>query len=240
MRKHRGAAPGDALFFDENRLGRLREAVCDLSWLLIRGYRAGAAVTFVGNRYQLSTRERRAIVHVASDGAARTLPETFDTLKDDNVCIDGFNLLITLETALGGGIVLPGMDGCYRDIADIRGSYSLRIETEAAVELALETLKAAGVAEAVWLFDRPVSNSGRLAKLVNETAEKLGIPARAGTADRVDSRIKACDGVAVTADSDILSHTKRWFDLAGWIITRRIKDANIVDLRCPEAVQGLS
>ena len=139
-------------------------------------------------------------------------------------------------TALGGGIVLLGMDGCYRDIANIHGSYSLRIETEAAVELALDALKEADVAEAVWLFDRPVSNSGRLAQLVSDTAEKLGVPGRAGTADQVDSRIKACDGIAITADSDILAHTKRWFDLAGWIITHKIKDANIVDLRCPDGL----
>lgn len=232
MRKHRGLAPEDKVFFDSNRLERLKTAVCDLSWLLKRGYRAGPSVTLVGNRFQLSARERLAIVHAASDGTLRHPPETFSSLEGKKVCVDGFNVLITLETALGGGIVLRGMDGCYRDIADIQGSYSLRFETVQAVELAVTALKKANVKEALWLFDRPVSNSGRLAGLVRETAQSIGIPVEAKTADQVDGKIKQCDGIAVTADSDILAQAPAWFDLAGWIIEHDVPTAEIIDLRC--------
>jgi hypothetical protein len=232
MRKHRGLAPEDNVFFDANRLERLREAVCDLSWLLTRSYKASAAVSLVGNHFQLNARERLAIVHAASDGTVRHPPETFAALEGKKVCVDGFNVLITLETALGGGIVLRGMDGCYRDIADIQGSYSLRFETEQAVELAVTALKKANVKEVLWLFDRPVSNSGRLAGLVRKTAQNIGIPVQAKTADQVDGKIKQCDGIAVTADSDILAGAPAWFDLAGWIIEHNVPTATVIDLRC--------
>jgi hypothetical protein len=232
MRKHRGLAPEDKVFFDANRLERLKAAVCDLSWLLTRGYKASAAISLVGNHFQLSARERLAIVHAASDGTVRHPPQPFAALEGKRVCVDGFNVLITLETALGGGIVLRGMDGCYRDIADIQGSYSLRFETEQAVELAVTTLKKANVKEVLWLFDRPVSNSGRLVGLVRKTAQNIGIPMQAKTADQVDGKIKQCDGIAVTADSDILAGVPAWFDLAGWIIEHDVPTAQIIDLRC--------
>ncbi|MMZ68695.1 hypothetical protein D1872_314130 [compost metagenome] len=50
------------------------------------------------------------------------------------------------------------------------------------------------------------------------------------TADRVDTLLKKCRGVVVTADSAILEAGVRWFDLGGWILRHRQLHANIVDL----------
>ena len=222
MRKHRGLAPEDSRFFEPKKRQALEEAVRDLSWLLRRGYSQKAAVELVGNRYQLTKRERHALLHAAWDGHGRRPPLSDKALRGRKLCIDGFNLLITLETALGGGILIKAQDGCYRDIADVHGSYSFRAETEEAVALAARALKKLGAAEALWYFDRPVSNSGRLAQLVNETAERLGVPMRAVTADRVDATLKACDEVVVTADAVILESGVAWFDLAGWIVEHEL------------------
>jgi hypothetical protein len=221
MRKHRGLAPEDKRFFDADRVEKLRRAVDDLTCLLRRGYSQKAATQLVGNRYQLTERERHALIHAAWERESRNPPIASEALKGRKICIDGFNLLITLETALGGGILIRGIDGCYRDIANVHGNYTFRIETEEAVELVAEALKELGVEEAVWYFDRPVSNSGRTAQLVNETAEKLGIPMHAETADRVDAKLKACGDVVVTADAVILDSGIQWFDLAGWIVEHR-------------------
>ena len=234
MRKHRGPAPEDARFFDAERVAILRTAVTDLSWLLTRRYSPKAAVELVGNRYQLTDRERLAVVHAAGDGTPRRAPESFGSLRGRTLCIDGFNFVITLETALGGGIILLGTDGCYRDIANVHGAYALREETEAAVAMVADALKEAQVADALWLLDRPVSNSGRLAALINRCAKERGAPMRAETAQQVDAKIRACHGVAVTADSQILAAASAWFDLAGRLIETRIPEACLVDLRCPD------
>ena len=231
MRKHRGLAPEDQSFFDPARVALMQKAVCDLSWLLQRRYPSKASVILVGNHYQLTERERLAVIHAASDGKPRNRPETIESVQGRSLCIDGFNLLITLEAALGGGIVLRGMDRCYRDIANIHGSYTLRLETEKAVELAGNAILELKIKDALWLFDRPVSNSGRLARLVNDTAAKLGAPMRAETADQVDTKVKTCARVAVTADSAILSSGTAWFDLAAWLIEYKIPDAKIIDLQ---------
>jgi hypothetical protein len=230
MRKSRGLAPEDSRFFDKENLARLKKAVADLSWLLQRGYSQKAATELVGNRYQLTRRERHALIHAAWGHEKRRPPLAPDALLGKRVCIDGFNLLITLETALGGGILIRGVDGCIRDIANVHGSYSFRKETEKAVELAAEAIEELGIKEALWFFDRPVSNSGRIAQLVDETARRLNVPMRAVATDRVDVLLKECKGVVVTADAVILDSGVAWFDLARWIVTHKISEADIVDL----------
>jgi len=230
MRRHRGAAPEDTLFDDPERLERLREAVADLSWLLRRGYSPKAAGELVGNRYQLTARERLALSHASWDRRDRTGEEAPEALKGQQVCIDGFNLLITLETALGGGILIRGIDGRIRDLANVHGNYSLRAETEEVIMLAVSELKRLGVAEALWYFDRPVSNSGRLAALVRSAGDETKLPTEALTVDGVDARLKRCDGIVITADAAILDSGVRWFDLTRWIIDRKIPSAKIVDL----------
>jgi len=230
MRRHRGPAPEDRLFDDPARVERLRRAVGDLSWLLRRGYSPKAAAELVGNRYQLSARERLALSHASWDRSDRGGEVPAEGLKGRRLYIDGFNLLITLETVLGGGILIRGIDGRIRDLANVHGNYSLRAETEEAITLALKSMRDLGVKESLWYFDRPVSNSGRLAALVRTIAEKLGVEARAEAIDRVDATLKACDGIVVTADAAILDSGVEWFDLAGWIMRTRIPGARIVEL----------
>ena len=230
MRQHRGLAPEDRNFFDEARVEKLRHAVADLSCLLQRGYAQKAATELVGNRYRLTARERHALLHAAWSGHRRKAPLSPEALEGRKLCIDGFNLLITLETALGGGILIRGMDGCYRDIANVHGNYAFRIETEEAVKLVAEALKELRVGSAEWYFDRPVSNSGRIVQLVNAVADKTKTPMHARTADKVDATLKACADVVVTADAVILDSGVEWFDLAGWIVRHKLeKSLHLLD-----------
>ena len=59
-RKHRGAAPEDAVAFGAEALPRLREAGVDFCWLLSRGYAHRSGIKIVGDRYALTERQRLA------------------------------------------------------------------------------------------------------------------------------------------------------------------------------------
>lgn len=229
-RKHRGLSPEDHIFFEPERLARLRRAVFELSWLLQRRYAAGAAALLVGNRYELTERERMALMRAANTDEPRVAPLPFEALAGRTLAIDGFNLLIALETWLGGGILLRAVDGCYRDLANMRGNYRLKIETEGAITLAGELFARAGVAEAHWIFDRPVSNSGRLVTLIRTMADAHGWAMHAKTADGVDGRLKASRDVVVTADSEILNHCKAWFDPVNHLIAHAPPKPSVLDL----------
>ena len=108
-RKHRGSHPKDADLFAPAKLPDLRGAVADLSWLLTRGYAAPSSQKIVGDRYDLTKRQRVAMARSAcGDGEfADRLAKRVDAaaVAGEPVAIDGYNLLITIEAALSGAPV---------------------------------------------------------------------------------------------------------------------------------------
>ena len=61
-RRHRGPHPSDAMLFGrDDSVQTLRMAAGDFAWLLGRHYAQQAALTLVGNRYQLHRRQRLAL-----------------------------------------------------------------------------------------------------------------------------------------------------------------------------------
>lgn len=121
-RRHRGAHPVDAELFAEDQLPRLRQAVVDLCWLLSRGYNLASSLKLVGDRYGLRERQRLAVARCACSEEDRQRRKercvSVDQMRDQPVTVDGFNLIITVEAALSGGLVLIGVDDCIREIQD--------------------------------------------------------------------------------------------------------------------------
>ncbi|HBN10981.1 MAG TPA: DUF434 domain-containing protein, partial [Ruminococcus sp.] len=64
------------------------------------------AVTFVGNRYQLSERQRIALQRAVSSEKAISERQKKLVNSGDTANIDGLNIIITLETALSGTTLL--------------------------------------------------------------------------------------------------------------------------------------
>ncbi|HEX7069941.1 MAG TPA: DUF434 domain-containing protein [Rhodothermales bacterium] len=229
--RHRGPDPRDERLFSGAALFSLREAVADYSWLLSRGYSEAAGEAIVGDRYRLPQRVRIAMRRMAcSDDALRRRKEhrirTFEPGAE--LLIDGFNVLITLESALGGAVVLEGRDGCLRDLAGLRGSYRAVDETRPALEAAGRVLAQAGNPHATWIFDRPVSNSGRVAAIVRDVAAANGLNCDADVADAADALLAGATAVIATADSSILDRTGHWFNLARTVVEREVPEAWIV------------
>ncbi|MDB6136090.1 MAG: hypothetical protein JWM59_4333 [Verrucomicrobiales bacterium] len=136
--------------------------------------------------------------------------------------IDGFNLLITLEAALGGGLVFRARDGALRDLASVHDTYRSVEETDDALLLAGETLAEFRPASVTWLFDAPVSNSGRIAQRVRALAESRQWPWEVRLSKNPDQELMSLQhGIVVTTDSLILDHVRHgWFPLSEQIITR--------------------
>jgi hypothetical protein len=208
----------------------LVSAVADLSWLLSRGYAETSSLKLVGDRYRLVERQRLAVLRSActDDSLAirRTTHVDILSMKGRPVRIDGFNLILTLESALGGGVVLKGRDGCLRDLAGVHGTYRRVEETRPALELADLWLSRWDIGPCTWFLDAPVSNSGRLAALIRATnprwhAEVVPDP----------DRCLITPGPAVaTADSGILDRCGPWVNLARDLVEVGVSDGFIVDL----------
>lgn len=233
-RGHRGPDPRDAEAFHPSAWTALRTAVAELSWLLERGYAPASALKLVGDRWNLTERQRAAVRRCACSDTALARRQRHQVsppnLVGASLWIDGFNVLTTLEAALGGAVVLRGRDGCDRDLAGIHGTYRRVDETRPALALLGDVLAALGVGPATWLLDRPVSNSGRLRSLMLETATERGWTWHVDVVNDPDPILAGSPGIVATADSAILDRCERWTNLARVAIEARVPTARLVDL----------
>ncbi len=217
--RHRGAHPADRELFTTATQPVLQQAVADLSWLLSHGYARTSSLKLVGDRYALTERQRLAVGRAACSDSAlahrSSTRLTAEQMHGGEVAIDGFNLLVTLEASLGGGVLLHCRDGCLRDMSSVHGSYHAVAETDAAISLAAQHLNALQIRSAHWLLDSPVSNSGRLAQRLRELAENHGWPWTVETVFSPDAVLKQIrEAVVITSDAVILDHAEAWYNLA--------------------------
>lgn len=241
-RQHRGAHPEDRQLFAPERLPAVRAAVADLSWLMERGYSSNAALKLTGDRCALDERQRTAVLRAACGDtahnrrAASRLPLAAMTGQD--VQIDGFNLLISVEAALGGGLILHCRDECLRDLASVHGTYKAVQETVPALTLIGEFLGQYKPRSVQWLLDSPVSNSGRLAQTLRDVGAERAWNWQAETVLDPDAVLKISPQLIISSDSLILDSAARWVNLAAALLPARVPQAWIVDLRENAAVQN--
>lgn len=223
-RRHRGAHPHDAELFGADPLPVLRRATEELSWLLTRGYATAAAMRLVGDRHGLEARQRLAVKRCACSETERTARRARcvepSALDGAIVWIDGFNVLTTVEAALGGAPLLLARDGALRDMASMHGSYRRVAETGPALEAIADVLARRGVAHARWLLDAPVSNSGRLRRVIADLGEARAQDWSVEVVDDPDPLLIAAGDQAIvaSADSRVLDGAARTWQLAREVV----------------------
>jgi hypothetical protein len=209
-------------------------AVAELAWLLERGYAPTSSLKLVGDRHALTERQRMAVLRsTCSESSRRRRQAREATLADMHgqaILLDGFNVLTTIEAALGGAVILRCRDGTYRDLAGVHGTYRKVAETRPAIRMVGTVLEGLGVARALWLLDRPVSNSGRLKGQILEAGASESWEWTVELAPDPDPVLAASAGIVATADSAILDRGPRWFNLARAVIERQVPSAQVVDL----------
>ena len=234
-RRHRGAHPADQELFGQDQLEKLRRAVAELCWLLSRGYNMTSALKLVGDRHGLRERQRLAVSRAACSDEDRKRRRdhciAVEQLRNQEVIVDGFNLIITVEAALSRGPLFVGVDECIRDLSSVHGSYRSVEETDRAILLIGETLRRLAPLSVHWLLDRPVSNSGRLAAKITDLGARNGWPWDVQVVFNPDSAIIASPAVAITSDSSILDRVARWSDLKSHLLAHEIPNAWMLDLR---------
>lgn len=232
-RTHRGPHPDDAALFTAQTQPILAEATADMSWLLSKGYSEKSTLKLVGDRYSLKQRQRIAVMRSACSDAQlrRRKGAEVEAVKmhGQHLILDGYNLLITIEAALGGGILLIGRDGCIRDLASIHGTYRRVEETLPAVSVISDTLSRLDTTTVTWLLDKPVSNSGRLKSIIMQFAESRKLNWNAELVQSPDKILTESGWIIATSDSAVLDSCQRWLNL-GKIILERIKSNHTLHL----------
>lgn len=232
----RGPHPQDKKLFAEVAWPILSEAVADLSWLRSRGYDEKSSVKIVGDRYELAARQRTAVGRSACGDAALTARTerriAIADVRGRVLCVDGFNLLTTIEAALGGGVLLRGRDGCIRDMSSMHGNYRVLSDTGVALEYVFKALDRLKPARVVWYLDKPVSNSGQLKGVIGDVAKAFGdVKTEVRLVKDPDPLLKKLEGtesVVVSADSAVFDECGDWANLADYVLAIFLPDVELI------------
>jgi len=222
----------DRLFGTENMQLKIKEAVKDLSYLLGRGFAEKSALQLVGNRYRLNVRQQRAVQGMSvgktplKNRLQRQVP--VEAIQQQELILDGFNVLILLESALSGAYLFKGLDGCYRDLSSVHGTYKKVTQTEVAIHLVASFLEKNNIKKATWVFDKPVSNSGRLKTLLEEIASAKNYNWEIILDNNPDKLLAESKSIAVSSDAWILNNAQRWFNLVGHLIEAEDLNSNVI------------
>lgn len=231
----RGYCPTDRRDFGEGMLPLLRAAQRDIAYLVDRGYDLERAVTFVGNRFQFSARQRTALTRATCSAAVlehRRARLVAGGVSGETVSIDGFNLIITLEAALSPQTtLLRCMDGTVRDLCGLHGTYRIIESTKEALGWIGAALQERQTGAAIFYLDAPVSNSGRLREAILEEMARVALPCEVHLVPNADAELWGKQRV-ISSDGIVLDRCESWLNLAREIIASQLPGRRLVDLSC--------
>lgn len=228
MQAKRGFVPKDERYFSPAALATLRTASQHITYLINNGYDLKQASTFVGDHFQLSDRQRIALMRSVATNEQladrRTKEVPLERIGGAGVWIDGLNTIITLEVMLADSTLLSCMDGAIRDLASLRGTYRLIPATTDAARLLFDVLQDAGVQTVTILLDQPVSNSGRLKELLDDVGSAYSFALDTRVQGGVDRSLFGKEHV-ISSDSVVLDHCASWVNLTRHCMELRGKQA---------------
>lgn len=228
----RGYVPTDLREFSDKSIEILKYVQQDLVYLLDRGYEISAAINFLGNKFQLSSRQRSAITRASSSKKNienRIAKRLEGNLDGKTIHIDAFNLIILLEAAQSvGTTILNCMDGTLRDLCGIHGTYRIINSTYKALEWIKEISIEKKVSKLVFYVDEPISNSGRLKGIIYDVISE-SVDCEVNIVRNPDRCLYDKENV-VSSDAIILDNCVSWINFGKDIVYRFIPDRKFVNL----------
>ncbi|MGC8817056.1 MAG: DUF434 domain-containing protein [Candidatus Hadarchaeum sp.] len=195
---------------------RLRRATVDLLYLLDHGYPRDSAVNFVANHYRLPLEERHLLARcVFSQREAeehRRKLIRMNGVRGRRLGVDGYNVLITVESLLTGKRVVLCNDGIVRDLRAIFGKYRAGTATPRAIAELVEAVARAKPSEVVIFFDKQVSRSGELAADFRRRIEAAGLRGGALAVGGVDKKLEGFEVVA-SSDRVVIQRARKVWDI---------------------------
>ncbi|MGP3667975.1 MAG: DUF434 domain-containing protein [Candidatus Bathyarchaeota archaeon] len=201
---------------------RFKMAIEDFRYLLDREYDRESALKFIGDHYQLN-KQLRLVLYRCVYGFKKALEH-----KEKKVCkqdiherrigIDGYNVLITVESLIQGKLVIFCDDYFVRDVSAVHGKHRITPVTLEALKLIAKTLKNLKPEDAGLFFDSQVSYSGRLALLARKIFLDEGLKGEFLAVKQADNQVLNYGGIAVSSDTVIIDKAEKIFDLSEEVV----------------------
>ena len=213
----------------------LQKAAEDFRCLLNRGYPRKATLELIGNRYRLNSDERHLLhrgVFSSNDSQLRRKKKiSIGRMRNKDLAIDGHNVLITIEAGLSAHPLILGDDYFIRDISGLSGSFKKTKMTEKAIQYVINAIKIFKPRQTLFLFDAPISMSGKLAQEIKSQLKKENLSGEAMAVKVPENILIGFPGVIATSDTAIIDQSEKVLDLAGYILREKTRLESLVRLR---------
>lgn len=200
-------------------LERLRQPLADMKYLLYRGYPKSIALDIVARKYPLSKPERSLLLRsLHTEDEIRMvkfkLAKDSSCIKDEVLSVDGFNVLITLESLIRGDPLLLCDDGIIRDIYTSFRKYKITDITFKALGLLFRIISSLRPRQVFVVYDAPISHSGKLAMRTREVMKSLNIQGDVMLSKKPNTTVATLGILVASSDIVVISKAKRIVDLA--------------------------
>ncbi len=211
---------------------RIRDEVIlaaqDYRYLLNRGYNQKVSLDLVVSRYLLSREERALLLRCIhrSEDAELVRSKVVNSVYGDDLVIDGYNVILTIVSALEGRDLYLCDDGIVRDL---RSSYIKDFSTPLvtqALRLIKNELMRLRPKSVTFVLDKNVSWSMRHAEVISNEIPEVNVK----LAKKADIAVLATKAVVASSDFVILLKAFKIYDLAGKVVMKVAKD-KVVNMR---------
>ncbi|VVB92181.1 Uncharacterised protein [uncultured archaeon] len=201
----------------------LKDAATDIRYLLDRGYPQKGVIGFVCDHYRLDEESRhilsRTILSQEVSGKRRAKFLPCESIKGNNIIIDGYNIIIGMESILEKKAYFCD-DGVIRDTRGVFRSFKISNNAEKAIGLIMLFLKEMNPAYVVFLLDSQISKSGLLAKMLRETISYYGFKGDAKTSKHVDFDLKNSEDIVASSDGVIIDEAPKVVNFLYCLVSR--------------------
>ena len=202
-------------------------AADDIRHLLSRGYPRTGVIRFVSDHYRLGNRDRHILMRVVIEPeiAASRISKKISCadIREKNIVIDGYNVIIATESVISGEPVFICDDGFIRDIRGVFRNY--KNPDRGVCRQILEMISEHEPGSVIFLFDAQISKSGVLARHIRGLLPKYSLSGDARTSRHVDFDLKHCGSIVATGDGHIIDEVESAVDIPGCIIRKLGRDA---------------
>ncbi len=205
----------------------LSNALIDYKYLLNRKYPYKPSLELVVQRYNLTEPEKALLYRCIHDEEIASLIRKKlvreNSVKNSLLVIDGFNVIITISSALECYQVFLCDDGVLRDIMKSFKKFKFENKHVKVVEMLLKEIKELKPSKVLMFFDKQVSFSGKVATIIANYALEYGLEFfETMLVSRNDTKVieYAEKGVVSSSDIVILLKAPRIFDIAHYIIRK--------------------
>lgn len=209
---------------------KLLKPARDIRSILRWGYPKFSTIRFVADHFQLSLEERHILTRVIMppDRVVSRINKKIacEGIKDRKLLLDGYNVLLSVDSLLKKELMWFCDDGYIRDTRYYFSKAKQAEDIEEALDAVLKFLSETGPESVIFLFDAQISRSGELAGLIRHRLEEYEISGEAKTSKTADFELKTEGGnpennvIVATSDGIIIDSVKEVLDIPACLMEK--------------------